>query len=109
MTDDAEYLLVMTTTDDEEHAHRLADGLVKEWLAACVQVTHIHSVYRWRGEVERSGEYLLLAKTRREAYPEVEAYILSHHPYEVPEVTCLPIVAGSAAYLAWMGENVRRT
>lgn len=66
----------------------------------------IASTYRWQGEVERAREWLCLAKTAADRYPEVEAAIRELHSYEEPEIVATPIVAGSAGYLAWLGEGV---
>jgi len=96
------YCVVLTTVADADEADRLADGLVREGLAACVQAMPVRSTYVWKGKVERAGEILLLAKTRRLRYREVESYIVAHHGYEVPEVICLPIELGLSAYLAWV-------
>jgi periplasmic divalent cation tolerance protein len=67
----------------------------------------VASRYRWRGEVERGREWLCLAKTEASRYPELEAAIRELHSYEEPEIVATPIVAGSAGYLAWIGESVR--
>ncbi len=100
-----DYCVVLTTTPDPETAHRLAEGLVSRKLAACVQVLPITSFYTWKGELCRDAEHLLLAKTTTSRYPDVEAYIREHHPYEVPEIIRLPIEAGWAPYLAWVRES----
>ena len=107
MDGEGAYCLVMTATDDEAEAARLAEGLVAERLAACVQALSMRSVYRWRGAVERADEILLLIKTRRDRYPEVERWILAHHHYEVPDITWLPIAGGLAPYLGWVDESTQ--
>ncbi len=104
----AEYLQVQTTAGSEKEAERLAAALVERRLAACVQVIGpIVSRYRWQGEVEQAHEWLCLAKTEAERYAELEAAIRELHSYEEPEVIATPIVAGSARYLDWLGENVK--
>jgi periplasmic divalent cation tolerance protein len=98
---------VMTTAGSEEEAGRIASLLVERRLAACVQVAGpITSRYRWQGEIEEEREWRCLAKTTRAAYEAVEAAIREVHSYEEPEIVAVPIVAGSAGYLAWIGENV---
>lgn len=105
MAEQSGYCVVLTTASGPGEAERLADGLVRGALAACVQMIPIRSVYVWQGELERAEEALLLIKTRRALYRDVERYIVGHHSYDVPEVVCLPVEAGLAGYLAWVEEN----
>lgn len=101
------YGIVLSTCPDEETAQRLASRLVEHNLAACVNVLPgIRSFYRWQGRVESDPELLLLAKTSRERYPAVEEAIRAAHPYELPEVIFVPIAAGLAGYLEWLGESL---
>jgi periplasmic divalent cation tolerance protein len=96
-------LLVVTNAPDREAARRLADGLVAARLAACVNLlSECTSVYRWKGAVETATEIPVLIKTRASLFPEVEAFIVKHHPYEVPEAIAFPIERASAAYLEWL-------
>ena len=101
------HLQVLTTIDSEEAAERISAALVERRLAACVQVVGpISSTYRWQGEVERAREWMCVAKTTAERYPEVEAAIRELHPYDEPEIVATPIVAGSAGYLGWISESL---
>lgn len=101
-------LLVMTNLPDRASARRLADGLVSARLAACVNLlADCESIYRWKGAIETAVETPVLIKTRAALYAEVEAYICSHHPYEVPEVLAVSVSAGHAAYLRWVGQETR--
>lgn len=101
-------LLVLTSVPDREAARSLADGLVAARLAACVNVlAECTSVYRWRGAVETASEVPMLIKTRAALFSEVEAFILSHHPYEVPEVIALPLRGGSPTYLEWLVQETQ--
>jgi len=77
---------------------------VQARLAACVQIQRVRSVYAWQGETRREPEWLLMAKTRAGRFAELEAFIRERHGYEVPEIVQVPITAGSAAYLRWLGE-----
>ena len=97
-----EFGIVLTTVATPDDARRLADGLLDQRLAACVQTLAIQSAYRWKGAVQREPEQLLLIKTRAALYPAVEAYLRAHHPYEVPEIVRVPIAAGSPDYLRWL-------
>jgi periplasmic divalent cation tolerance protein len=96
-------LIVLVTVPDGDRADQLADTLVGERLAACVNIVGpIRSVYRWQGEVCRDDELLLVVKTTRERYAALEALVLELHPYQTPEVIAVPIEAGAAAYRAWI-------
>ncbi|HKC63542.1 MAG TPA: divalent-cation tolerance protein CutA [Pyrinomonadaceae bacterium] len=100
-------IVVMMTAGSREEAVRLADILVVAHLAACVQILpEIESVYHWNGQVERSAEILLLAKTTRENFQSLEAAVRSLHSYETPEIVALPITEASAPYLEWLTANV---
>lgn len=99
-------LVVITTAPDEETAARLAQALVRDKLAACVQVfPGITSHYRWEGKLEESSELLLLVKTTRERLDELTARIESLHPYDVPEVVALEAVGGLEKYLSWVEDE----
>jgi periplasmic divalent cation tolerance protein len=90
-----------------EEADRIAGALVEGKHAACVtRVGPVRSVYRWKGEVERADEVLLIAKTRTDRFEELRRAVLAAHSYEVPEIIALPIEAGETAYLNWIDENV---
>jgi periplasmic divalent cation tolerance protein len=104
MTD---YLQVQTTVGSRGDADRLAEALVQGRLAACVQlVGPIRSVYRWLEQIETESEWLCVIKTKRSCYAQVERLLLKLHPYEEPEILALPIVDGSAGYLAWLDDQI---
>ena len=99
----SDYIQIVTTTELREDADRIAQVLVAARLAACVQVAGpITSTYRWHGKIETAEEWQCWAKSRRELYDEVERAIRRIHPYEIPEILALPILAGSADYLKWL-------
>jgi periplasmic divalent cation tolerance protein len=101
-------LVVLVTASGADEAQQIAQTLVAEQLAACVNVVPgVHSVYRWQGEVERATEWLLIIKTVQAALPAVIERVKSLHAYTVPEVLALPVSAGSDAYLAWLTGQVR--
>jgi periplasmic divalent cation tolerance protein len=103
----SDYIQVVTTTGTRDDAQRIAVALVEERLAACVQVVGpVASTYRWNGQIETSEEWQCWIKTRQSLYGRVEQAIRRLHPYEVPEILALPILVGSAAYLAWLDEEV---
>jgi periplasmic divalent cation tolerance protein len=88
---------------DRETAERLARTLVGERLAACVNVMPaMQSIFRWKGQIETATEQMLVIKTRTADYAVIERRIRSLHPYELPEVIAVPVVAGLSEYLAWL-------
>ena len=98
-----DYIVVTTTTDGRDEARRIAELLVQDRLAACVQVVGpIESTYWWEGAVQQSEEWLCLVKTREDRYGAVESAIRQAHSYDVPEILALPISAGSETYLRWI-------
>lgn len=102
------HFLVLTTCPDANTAEAIADALVEQGLAACVNiVTGLRSVYVWQGARENADELLLLIKTTRAAYPALEQAITALHPYELPEIIAVPLAAGSAGYLDWISASVR--
>jgi periplasmic divalent cation tolerance protein len=101
-------VLVLSTVGKREDAEKIADALVGERLAACVNVVPgLLSVYRWKGAVEREDEVLLLIKTRAERVEEMGARLRALHPYELPEMIVLPIAGGHGPYLDWIADGVR--
>lgn len=100
-------LIVLCTCPDLATAERIAETVVGERLAACVNIVPgLTSIYRWEGQIQRDAELLLLIKTRQEVYPLLEARIRELHPYQIPEIIALPIQIGSAAYLDWIAVQV---
>ena len=103
MDNSAEAIVVMMTAASPDEASRIAEMLVSVRLAACVQILpEIESVYRWQGEVKREKEILILAKTVRSRFAELESKVRALHSYETPEIIALPITAASEPYLKWL-------
>lgn len=99
-------LLCLCACPDAGIAARIADALVGERLAACVNVLPgMRSVYRWQGAVETAAEVLLLAKTTADREPALRERIALLHPHAVPEVIALRIDAGLPAYLDWIARE----
>jgi len=100
-----EYCLVLCTCPEGDAAQSLAQSLVGEQLAACVNILPgLHSVYSWQGVIESSPESLLLIKTERQAYPRLETRLRELHPYELPEIIALDIDRGLPDYLNWISQ-----
>jgi periplasmic divalent cation tolerance protein len=99
--------MLLTTLPSREDARSLAQLLVTEKLAACVQLLPIESFYVWDGATQNENEVLLLVKTRTALFDTAIARIKAAHPYSVPQIVGLPFTAGCAPYLDWIGETTR--
>ena len=96
-------IVVLITTSGEEEAHSIAELLVTERKAACVNIVPgVDSLFRWEGKLDSARESLLMVKTKGSLFPEVVELVKGTHSYEVPEIIALPTVAGSEDYLKWL-------
>ena len=103
----ADPIIVFMTAGSAEEAMRIAEALVESKLAACVQVLpEMHSIYLWKGEVERAREVLMIAKTTMAKFDGLQSKLRAIHSYETPEIIALPIVAGSEDYLKWLTSSL---
>ena|SRR3989338_2686807 len=101
------YIQIVTTVPKKSIAEKISKVLVAKRLAACVQTGGpIKSVYRWKGKVETTREWVCVIKTRDKLYAKVEKTIKQIHPYEVPEIIAMPITRSSRDYLKWLSENL---
>ena len=99
----SDVVLVITNLPDVVAAESLAQRLVESRIAACVnQLAPCTSTYRWQDKIESATEVPLLIKTTNEAYPRLERLIRETHPYELPEIIAVPVIAGLPAYLDWV-------
>jgi len=105
---DYEHCLVVTTTESSELADTLANGAVEARLAASVQVDGpITSTYWWDGSVQSTEEWRVTFKTAADRYDALEAFVQENNSYDVPEILCIPVPAGSKAYLEWLTTETR--
>lgn len=103
-----EYVLILTTLPADADAVAFGRALVKDRLAACVNLLPVmESLYRWEGRVERDTERQLIIKTTRDQTAPLWDRVREMHPYEVPEFVVLAIADGNDAYLRWIGESTR--
>src|SRR5262249_19512857 len=100
--------LVIVTASSKDEAATIAEALVSDRLAACVNIVDsIESVYRWEGKIVRDAEALMVIKTTDERYDDLERRVKQLHSYSTPEVIAMKIERGSSEYLAWLDESVR--
>ena len=94
---------VLVTAPDEIIAKKIAEHVVQNGLAACVNIiTGVRSIYRWEGEIQDDTEVLLIAKTTDERFSEFERAVHNLHPYDTPEIISIEIAHGLEKYLTWV-------
>lgn len=104
--DESQGVMVFTTLGSEEDAKVLVRKLVEERLVACgTVVPGTTSIYRWKEEITEETEVLVILKTVRVRWRDLEEAIAKHHPYDVPELIAVPITQGSPEYLAWLSDE----
>lgn len=100
--------ITFSTCKDLRQANRIARTLVKEKLAACVNIVPgIASIYVWKGKIEEGKEVLLVIKSRLSLSKRLTARVKALHSYSVPEVVTIPIASGNPDYLRWVRESTR--
>lgn len=103
-------LICLTTCPDRDTAERIADALVGERLAACVNIVlGLRSIYRWEGKIVRDDELLLIIKTTRDRMDALRERLPMLHPYELPELVAVESVDALPAYLDWVRSETRPT
>ena len=102
------HIVMICTVPDRPAGERIAQALVEECLAACVNlVPGLTSTYRWEGKVMKEAECLLIIKSTSARFEAIRERIKTLHPYDLPEIMALPISAGSIEYLNWLTENTQ--
>lgn len=97
------FQIVLTTCPDQACAERIAQALVEEGLAACVNILPpMQSIYKWKGKIETASEQLLVIKSTLARFPAIRDRLRALHPYELPEIIAVPIADGLPEYLAWL-------
>jgi periplasmic divalent cation tolerance protein len=102
-------IVVLLTCGSVKEARKIARALVEARLVACVNILQApaQSIYRWKGKVESSKEFLLVLKSSRRRFAALQRAVRNLHSYNVPEIIALPIERGSRDYLAWISESVQ--
>ncbi|MDR1696873.1 MAG: divalent-cation tolerance protein CutA [Rickettsiales bacterium] len=99
------YCIIFSTAGSAAEADKIAAALIDARAAACVQMTPITSLYRWKGAVEREPEIHLMIKTRDELYDAAAEIIRANHSYETPQIVRVPITDGLPEYLDWIRDE----
>lgn len=97
------YVIVMVTTASKQEAEKIAQHLLDKRLIACANIIGpVQSHFYWSGKLEKTEEYLILMKSRRNLFAKLSEVVKTLHSYEVPEILALPVVEGSKAYIDWL-------
>ena len=100
------YIVIFVTTSDKKEAKRIASAIIKNKLAACVNIIDgIESVFRWNGKLDNAKEAFLIVKSKKQNLNRVIKLVKSLHSYDVPEIIALPVVGGYKNYLRWIDES----
>ncbi len=102
------HIVIFITVPNKKEANCIAVELIKNKLAACVNIMeNVHSIFWWQGKVDTAEEALLIVKTRKALMNKLIKKVKSLHSYEVPEIIALPIICGDKEYLKWINESTR--
>ena len=102
------YIIVLVTASSKEEANKIAQGLLEEKLAACVNIlAGLESRFWWQGKIDSAQEVLLVIKTRKTLFNKLAKKVKSLHSYTVPEIIAIPIISGNKAYLDWINDCTR--
>jgi periplasmic divalent cation tolerance protein len=102
-----EYIQVFTTTDTKENARQIAKKVVEKNLAACAQIIGpISSIFWWKNNINEEEEWLIIIKSKKNLYDDLEHAIMKVHKYEIPEILAVPVLAGAKSYLEWLDGEV---
>jgi periplasmic divalent cation tolerance protein len=108
LNEEYKFVIVFVTTSGEEEGRRIAELLVKERVAACVNIIpKVHSIYWWENKIEEASEFLLIAKSKRKKLDDLIKLVKSVHSYSVPEIIATPILSGNEEYLRWIDDSVK--
>jgi len=102
------YIVVFVTASSKKEAQKIAAGLIKQKIAACVNIVDkVDSLFSWEGKTQKAKESLLIIKSRKEKLARLIRLVKSLHSYTVPEIIVLPVIAGDKLYLRWIDASLR--
>lgn len=98
--------MILITAGSAEEGENIAESLVNNHLAACVNIIpSVKSVFFWDGKTDKVSEVLLIAKSKRQLLEKIISQVKTLHSYTVPEIIALPLIGGAEDYLQWIDEN----
>ncbi len=100
-------IIVQTTTNSKDEAKNIAKILLKNKLAACIQISKIDSLYMWKDEINKDEEYLVIIKTKKEKFKKIKSKIKELHSYDLPEIISIKIHSLSKEYKKYIGDNIK--
>ena len=102
-----EYIIIFITCNDDEEAQNIAELLLEQRLAACVNIVpNINSSFWWEGKIDTAEESLLIVKTSAKKLTEIIHSVKTVHSNTVPEIIAFPITGGNQDYLDWIDNEV---
>jgi periplasmic divalent cation tolerance protein len=102
-------IIILVTAKDKAEAKKIADGLLTAKLIACANILDgVKSLFWWEGKIDSSEEALIVIKTKHSLFKKVEKEVKRLHSYQTPEVIALPIIEGSADYLRWINDSLKK-
>lgn len=100
-------VMILSTYPNKDEARKIAEILVREKAAACVNISEIFSVYSWKGKIESAPECIAIFKTTDENRDLLKRRIAETHPYDVPEIAEIDVTSVNRPYLDWLAESAR--
>ena len=102
------YIVLLITASNIEEANKIAELLLNQRKAACVNIVpRVSSLFWWQDKLDSAQESLLIVKTKASLLPEIISLVKGIHSYDVPEIIALPIVGGNQDYLEWIDKEVK--
>jgi len=100
-------VIIVSTFPNKQSITKIANQLVKQKLAACVNIINISSVYAWQGKIENQSEYLALFKTSKKNQSKLKKELQKLHPYDIPEIAEINVDSINQPYLKWIVDSTR--